>query len=266
MSRQPNVYRTPPDPGFVGGYNWPAMLAGLLLLVLVNIAATQFVAFRFEYQAALGAPLFRYGLHCVYQPFAWARWLLRYADSPDPRVRLPLLTAALIVVGGAALTVFFVYGMNVRRARRLSANAEDLHGSARWASPADIEATGLVDAQQGVYVGGWYDRAARRLRYLRHNGPEHVLAFAPTRSGKGVGLVIPTLLAWSESAVVYDIKGENWARTAGFRAKLRPSLLQVLTRGGRQRLAIQSAGRGPNRNATRRVGRAECRRHDRPHR
>ncbi len=52
---------------------------------------------------------------------------------------------------------------------------------------------------------------------LRHNGPEHILAFAPTRSGKGVGLVIPTLLAWEESAVVYDIKGENWAKTAGFR-------------------------------------------------
>jgi type IV secretion system protein VirD4 len=46
-----------------------------------------------------------------------------------------------------------------------------------------------------------------------------VLAFAPTRSGKGVGLVIPTLLSWDESAVIYDIKGENYAKTAGFRAK-----------------------------------------------
>ena len=57
-----------------------------------------------------------------------------------------------------------------------------------------------------------------RLNYLRHNGPEHILAFAPTRSGKGVGLVIPSLLAWEESAVIYDIKGENWAKTAGFRS------------------------------------------------
>ena len=219
MNKQPNVYRTPPDPGFVGGYNWSTMLAGLLLLALVNIAATQFVAYRLEYQPALGRPLFRYQLHSVYQPFAWAPWVFRYSSSADPRIRLPLLSGALIVVGGATLTVFFVYGMNLRRAKRLSANAEDLHGSARWASQADIESTGLLDAQQGVYVGGWYNRRAERLRYLRHNGPEHVLAFAPTRSGKGVGLVIPTLLAWSESAVVYDIKGENWARTAGFRAK-----------------------------------------------
>src|ERR1700743_1683771 len=74
--------------------------------------------------------------------------------------------------------------------------------------------------QGGVYVGGWYNDSTRRLQYLRHNGPEHVLAFAPTRSGKGVGLVIPSLLAWDESAVIYDIKGENWAKTAGVRSSL----------------------------------------------
>jgi type IV secretory pathway TraG/TraD family ATPase VirD4 len=68
-----------------------------------------------------------------------------------------------------------------------------------------------------VYVGGWRRDATAGLNYLRHNGPEHILAFAPTRSGKGVGLVIPTLLGWEESTVVYDIKGENWAKTAGFR-------------------------------------------------
>src|ERR1035441_5926537 len=218
MTKQPSVYRTPPDPGFVGGYNWTAMLAGLLLLAVVNVAATQFIAYRFQYQRALGAPLFHYGVHSVYQPLAWVPWVFHHASSADPRIRLPLLTGTLIVVGGATMTVFFVYGMNLRRARRLSANAEDLHGSARWANPADIETTGLIDAPQGVYVGGWHDRATGRLHYLRHDGPEHVLAFAPTRSGKGVGLVIPTLLAWSESVVVYDIKGENWAKTAGFRA------------------------------------------------
>jgi type IV secretion system protein VirD4 len=54
--------------------------------------------------------------------------------------------------------------------------------------------------------------------YLRHDGPEHVLCFAPTRSGKGVGLVVPTLLTWPGSCIVHDIKGENWNLTAGFRS------------------------------------------------
>ena len=62
-------------------------------------------------------------------------------------------------------------------------------------------------------------------RYLRHDGPEHVLAVAPTRSGKGVGLVVPTLLTWPGSAVVHDIKGENWVLTAGWRAQFSHCLL-----------------------------------------
>ena len=61
--------------------------------------------------------------------------------------------------------------------------------------------------------------------YLRHDGPERVLCFAPTRSGKGVGLVIPTLLTWPGSAIVHDIKGENWTLTAGWRSRFGRVLL-----------------------------------------
>jgi type IV secretion system protein VirD4 len=74
----------------------------------------------------------------------------------------------------------------------------------------------LVGTGQGVYVGA-FDANGRR-HYLRHDGPEHVLALAPTRSGKGVGLVIPTLLSWPHSTIVHDIKGENFALTSGWRA------------------------------------------------
>jgi type IV secretion system protein VirD4 len=217
--RGPNLYRTPPNPGFVGGYNWRAMFTGLLLLIVVNAAATQFVAYRFRYQAALGKPLLFLNGKPLYAPHLWAKWLYRHGSHANPQVRLPILLGALIVVVGSSVTVVVVYGMNVRRARLLSRNSEDLHGSARWASPSDIAETGLLSAKQGVYVGGWRQPGDNHLNYLRHDGPEHVLAFAPTRSGKGVGLVIPTLLAWSESAVIYDIKGENWAKTSGFRAQ-----------------------------------------------
>jgi type IV secretion system protein VirD4 len=91
---------------------------------------------------------------------------------------------------------------------------ENLHGSASFASLNDVHEMGLLGSS-GVYVGGVRD--GDNLQYLRHNGPEHILAFAPTRSGKGVGLVIPTLLSWPESVVCLDIKGENWALTAGWR-------------------------------------------------
>ena len=54
-------------------------------------------------------------------------------------------------------------------------------------------------------------------RLLRDNGPEHVACIAPTRSGKGVGQVIPTLLTWPGSVLVHDMKGENWAITSAWR-------------------------------------------------
>jgi type IV secretion system protein VirD4 len=219
MRPQAGMYRTPRDPGgFPFGYNWRATGLGLVLLVGFNFLATQYIAAQFRYQPALGTPLVRTSRAAVYQPFAWCIWGYRNCTSRDDRVRKPLFEGEMIVLGGCILSMLAFFVAANKRAQRLSENAEDLHGSARWASPSDIEATGVMRSEGGVYVGGWYNDSTRRLQYLRHNGPEHVLAFAPTRSGKGVGLVIPTLLAWDESAVIYDIKGENWAKTAGFRA------------------------------------------------
>jgi type IV secretion system protein VirD4 len=219
MKARAGMYRTPRDPGgFPFGYNWRATGTGLALLVGFNLLATQYIAAQFRYQPALGTPLLRMKSTAVYQPFAWCIWGFQNCTSRDSRVRKPLFEGEMIVLGGCILSMLAFFIAANRRAQRLSENAEDLHGSARLAGPEDIEATGIMRSQGGVYVGGWYNDSTRRLQYLRHNGPEHVLAFAPTRSGKGVGLVIPTLLAWDESAVIYDIKGENWAKTAGFRA------------------------------------------------
>src|SRR5581483_4689609 len=92
------------------------------------------------------------------------------------------------------------------------------YGSARWATTAEVAAAGLL-GDRGVILG------ELEGRYLRHAGPEHVMAFAPTRSGKGVGLVVPTLLSWTGSAVIHDIKGENWQLTAGWRSRFSHCLL-----------------------------------------
>jgi len=212
------MYRRPSDPGFLGSYDWRSTILGFLLITLSCFLATEYIAKEFRFQPALGVPVFRTGAFAVYQPFAWVAWGWRYCTSRDPWIREPLFRGEMIAFGGSVITAFAFFLLANRRAQKLSENAEDIHGSARWANPDDIQATGLTAARRGVYVGGWRDTSSNHLHYLRHNGPEHVLAFAPTRSGKGVSLVIPTLLAWEESAVIYDIKGENWAKTAGFRA------------------------------------------------
>jgi len=219
MSAQAELYRKPFKPGYLGSYNWPAMALGCTLFLLTNWASTEYIAMRFEYQPALGDPLFQVGHKPVYPPFAWFLWGLHNITSHDPAVRRPLGEGIVILFFGCAVSIFLYFGANSLRSRRLSANAEHLHCSARWATGEDIRETGLLDASEGVYVGGWKPKRWSHLHYLRHDGPEHVLVFAPTRSGKGVSLVIPTLLAWNDSAVIYDIKGENWAKTAGFRSQ-----------------------------------------------
>jgi type IV secretion system protein VirD4 len=88
------------------------------------------------------------------------------------------------------------------------------HGSARWATRRDLKRAGLL-GNEGVYVGAWKDGGA--VRYLRHNGPENILLYAPPRSGKGVCLIVPTLLSWPHSAVITDLKGELWQLSAGWR-------------------------------------------------
>jgi type IV secretion system protein VirD4 len=217
--RQPTAYRTPKDPGYVGGFYWPPTIVGFIGLFLTNVLATQFVAWRFEFQPALGSALLRIGSFALYAPYKWLVWVWTEGGTADIRVKLPLLIGAGIIVGGSFASGALFFLLNLAHSKALSKNTEDLHGSARWATKADIEETNLLQERDGVYVGGWHERSIKHLHYLRHNGPEHILAFAPTRSGKGVGIVIPTLLAWAESTVVYDIKGENWAKTAGFRSQ-----------------------------------------------
>jgi len=218
-AQQPELYRTPRTPGYLGRTDWRAVVAGLFLLAVTCSVSTQYIARRFAYQAALGIPLYRTATFAMYPPWMWLKWGCRYCWVQDPRISGPVKEGSVIAFGGSILSVFGFCLFASRKAKRLSKNAEDLHGSARWANAGDVNSLGLVNNARGVYVGGWQPDGSARLNYLRHNGPEHVLAFAPTRSGKGVGLVIPTLLAWEESAVVYDIKGENFAKTAGFRAQ-----------------------------------------------
>jgi type IV secretion system protein VirD4 len=90
---------------------------------------------------------------------------------------------------------------------------EEIHGSARWASEADIKRAKLR-ASKGFLLG----RTGAK-NYLVADDFQHVLLFAPTGSGKGVGFVIPNLLFWEDSLICHDIKLENYELTSGYRNK-----------------------------------------------
>ena len=187
--------------------------AGAMLSLCGGLAgATQYFAHEFGQQPALGGHLD--GLYPPWRILTWAAdW---HNQLPEAFMRAGSIGMTLTGVGFFGLYLLRMLAENTARPEAF------LHGSARWAELQDIQAAGLLD-NDGVYVGAWVEPGRwwrrARYRYLRHNGPEHVLCYAPTRSGKGVGLVIPTLLSWPHSAVVTDLKGELWALTAGWRQR-----------------------------------------------
>ena len=185
---------------------WGQVITVFAIVLLAIWSATEWTAWRLGFQPQLGHPWFELLHFPFYLPPAFFWWWYAY-DAYAPDI---FIEGAYIAASGGIIAAAVAIGMSVWRAREAK-NAET-YGSARWAQPKEIEAVGL-SGPDGVVLGR-YQRS-----YLRHDGPEHVLCFAPTRSGKGVGLVIPSLLTWPGSAIVHDIKGENWQLTAGFRAQ-----------------------------------------------
>ena len=149
-------------------------------------------------------------------------WIFKYERLTRPAQAAIFDRAHAIVGIGFVLALIAPMYFIFRRSQRIKNERNDLHGSAHWAAPKEVEATKLLPSPEnrgGVVFGAWRDPSGR-VHYLRHKGPEHMMVFAPTRSGKGVGIVIPTLVSWDESVLVLDIKGENWALTSGFRERV----------------------------------------------
>ncbi|MEI9414166.1 conjugal transfer protein TraG [Mesorhizobium sp. Cs1321R2N1] len=191
---------------------WGQIVAVLTIVLTTTWGATQWTAWQLGYQEQLGSPWFELVGQPIYPPPAFFWWWFFY-DAYAPTV---FVEGAVIAASGSFIAIAIAISMSLWRAREAKYVAT--YGSARWAVRKEIEAGGLLGAD-GVVLGKF------ELDYLRHDGPEHVLCFAPTRSGKGVGLVVPSLLTWPGSAIVHDIKGENWELTAGWRARFGRVLL-----------------------------------------
>ena len=186
---------------------WGQITIVFLIVLITTWAATQYVAWQLGFQAQLGAAMVQARWECrsIYPPAFFAWWFSYDAYAPEIFTK-----GAFIAASGGFIAIAVAIGMSVWRARE--AKNVETYGSARWAEKREVKAAGLL-GPDGVVLG------KLERDYLRHDGPEHVLCFAPTRSGKGVGLVVPSLLTWPGSAIVHDIKGENWQLTAGFRAQ-----------------------------------------------
>ena len=172
---------TPPERGAL---TW---IIGGPLAVVMALTVASMIAW-----VVLGLPA------TAYDPLKAPHFFWYYRG--DPHVVRAM--AGGLLAGGIILVVL-VYA--------LWAQQPPLHGAARFANERELRRHGFR-SRVGIVVG------RKRGKFLTFGGPEHVIVEAPTRSGKGVGIVIPNLLTWQGSVVVLDVKRENYEATAGFRA------------------------------------------------
>lgn len=196
-------------------YKYILMPVGLFGVMILGMwLASQWVAQTLHYPVEFGNPLFTIGSTPIYGPMFMVWWYKYGVYVPGVFEK-----GATAILGSFLITFSIVIIAAVSKAKPKAAPTS--HGTARWANDEEIKDSGLISSQ-GIILGKTDDG-----QYLRHDGPEHAIMVAPTRSGKGVSSVIPTLLTWAHSLVVTDIKSECWQITAGFRkAKLNNIVLK----------------------------------------
>ena len=217
---------------------YAAVVLGLSFLI-VNWMTTQHAAWLMGDSPRLGRALFTLPwVGPIYAPWKWMVWAWNWHAIERMRP-LWIISIHEVLYPMAPLAALAVGAIAVTRQGWLQTTA-DLHGSARWATTRDVKRAGFLETQTwiarrlrrvamrlhlvgprpakaGIFLASWLYWG--RSWFLRDGGQSHVLVFAPTRSGKGAGVVIPTLLTWPHSVIVHDLKGENWAITAGWRKR-----------------------------------------------
>lgn len=178
--------------------------------------ATQAFATTMNFHPILsGHVIFQNKNQQIYEPFAIYFWIFQYYKFAEHEFLNSIRKGVFWFISFFPIMLYLAY-------RPQPATA---HGTADWLTEKDdLIKAGLLpkfgEKGSGVFLG-----VNDENEYLRHNGAEHIICMAPTRSGKGVSMIINTLLSWQHSAVVLDIKGENWGITAGYRKSIGQKVL-----------------------------------------
>jgi type IV secretion system protein VirD4 len=194
--------------------------------------SSQYCAYQFSYDPQrIGMPVFvLFNSYPVYSPLLVFFLIGSYFSSGDAEAERYVLTAAYILTGTSFFAVFVYFFLTWTR--NTFFKNENVYGTARFAKKEDLQASGLLNSC-GVVLGQ-LDSAkvtasidgqdvkltVKKIAPLvQHMMRASTLMLAPTRSGKGVSSVVPTLLSYPHSIITIDPKGENWEITAGYRNK-----------------------------------------------
>ena len=205
-----------------------------LSLIFVGLwISTQVFARMCDYSPTLGPCWFLHGQTPVYRPWMLLAWSYKFASWKPVHA---YLYEASIWFGVSSVLAVVLY-LILSFLRGGYSKNDNLYGTARWATVHDLRRNGLLFTKgiicgqtatavlgANARTGTTKYRLRRTSRIIGHVGETSTLMVAPSRSGKGVSTVIPSLLSWGGSVIVFDPKAENWHITAGFRRKFSHSL------------------------------------------
>ena len=169
-------------------------------------------------------------IYPLYPPFAIFHWTLIYIRRTEIH---PFLFEAFTIAGYtsvAAILFYFLAEFIIIRGA-----GQKIFGTARWGTVKDLKKAGLLGLSGGMIIGQLASAKVTALyntqkqsvilhlkkpaQKIIQSGIYNTILSAPTRSGKGVSSVIPTLLSYNGSVIVLDFKGENFDYTSGFRSR-----------------------------------------------
>lgn len=195
----------------VKAYNRLIIMAIVLAIVAVPFYLGMGAAFVLYYGDAYIVALYD-PQYLIQQYVALAQYCLQYYDQLPQDFTMKMLGPP---AGAATFSLFVLYLLRAPLMDfRPFKTKESVHGDAHWATEQEIKRAKLR-AKKGVLLG-----RTGKNNYLVADDFQHILLFAPTGAGKGVGFVIPNLLFWENSVVVHDIKGENHELCSGYRKKI----------------------------------------------
>lgn len=194
-----------------------AKLAGFVFAcaIIGGVIASQYIGWAYGFNPRLGWALGAILGHTIYWPFAFVPWTFELAGSGPGVISHAELFFFLCLMPPVALLMW--HGFRRPKIQEFAPEA--------WGKKVDAIRAGLLDKRHpGVIVGRLQGKV------LSYSGPEHQLVSGASRSGKGAGHVVPTLLNWGESVFVYDPKAECYDITASFRTRFSHAFYMNMTR------------------------------------
>ena len=206
----------------------------LIIVIGLQIGAQKFAKLASYDPAWAGNPVYTVKLfgrdRPVYPFYRMFYWPLKYYKKTTIHSNLWAAWKIAIYTSLAAIFFYFFLEFILIRNRK-----QNIFGTARWGTRKDLIKAGLLNCQGGVILGQLadallkcaYDNTKNSVvmslikpsQKVIQAGIYNTILTAPTRSGKGVSCVIPTLLTYPGSVIVLDFKGENFNLTSGFRSK-----------------------------------------------